>query len=202
MAARLHDVLSLPEDVLAERMQVMHTRVCTHTVHVWSQQFLATLEGMQAQPTTRPLPPTERQRLLATYTQAARRVLLLDYDGTLTPLVAWRERAVPSPHLLVTLQALQRDSRNLVAVLSGRDRLTLERWLGACGCWLVAEHGAWVREPPTGPWRQTHPGFTDAWKATVRPLLEQVVARTPGSSLEEKDESFNQVVIGVHPGSH
>jgi trehalose 6-phosphate synthase/phosphatase len=187
MAARLHDVLSLPEDVLAERMQVMHTRVCTHTVHVWSQQFLATLEGMQAQPTTRPLPPTERQRLLATYTQAARRVLLLDYDGTLTPLVAWRERAVPSPHLLVTLQALQRDSRNLVAVLSGRDRLTLERWLGACGCWLVAEHGAWVREPPTGLWRQTHPDLTDAWKATVRPLLEQVVARTPGSSLEEKD---------------
>jgi len=109
MATRLHDVLSLPEDVLAERMQALHTRVCTHTVHVWSQQFLTTLEGIQAQPTTRPLPPAERQCLLATYAQAARRVLLLDYDGTLTPLVAWRERAVPAPHLLVTLQALQRD---------------------------------------------------------------------------------------------
>ena len=71
-----------------------------------------------------------------------------------------------------------------------RDRLTLERWLGASGGWLVAEHGAWVRESPAGPWRQTHPDLTDAWKATVRPLLEQVVARTPGSSLEEKEYSL------------
>src|SRR3989442_15724772 len=58
MAARLHDVLSLPEDVLAEHMQALHTRVCTPNVHGWSQQFLATLEGLQAQPPTRPLTPT------------------------------------------------------------------------------------------------------------------------------------------------
>jgi trehalose 6-phosphate synthase/phosphatase len=190
MAARLHDVLSLPDDVLTERMHALHTRVCTHTVHVWAQQFLTTLEGIQPQHTTQPLAPAARQRLLATYAEATRRVLLLDYDGTLTPLVAWRDWAVPPPHLLDILQVLQHDPRNLVAILSGRDRFTLERWLGACSCWLVAEHGAWIREPSAGPWRQTHPELTEEWKATVRPILEQVVTRTPGSSLEEKDYSL------------
>jgi trehalose 6-phosphate synthase/phosphatase len=190
MAARLHEVLSLPEDVLADRMQAMHARVCTHTVHVWAQQFLDTLEGIQPQPTTQPLTPAVRQCLRATYAEAARRVLLLNYEGTLTPLVAWRDDARPPPHLRDLVQALQRDVRNVVAVLSGHDRRTLERAFGACGCWLVAEHGAWVWKPPAGLWRPTHPELTEEWKATVRPLLAQVVARTPGSSLEEKDSAL------------
>jgi trehalose 6-phosphate synthase/phosphatase len=185
MAAQLHEVLSLPDDVLAARMQAMHARVCTHTVHVWAEQFLDTLEGLPPQPTTQLLAPAVRQRLRATYTEAARRVLLLHYEGTLTPVEAWRDGARPPPHLLDLLQTLQRDPRNLVAVLSGHDRRTMERACGACGCWLVAEHGAWVWEPPAGPWRPTRPDLTEAWKASVRPLLAQVVARTPGSTLEE-----------------
>jgi trehalose 6-phosphate synthase/phosphatase len=75
-------------------------------------------------------------------------------------------------------------------VISGRDRATLERWLGACGCLLVAEHGAWLRDAPTGPWRPLYPELKDDWKATIRPILEQVVTRTPGSSIEEKDYSL------------
>jgi trehalose 6-phosphate synthase/phosphatase len=187
MAARLHEVLSLPNDVLTERMQAMHARVCTHTVHVWAQQFLDTLEGLPLQPTTQPLAPAVRQRLRATYTEAARRVLLLHYEGTLIPIEVGRDGANPPPDLLDLVQALQRDPRNLVAVLSGHDRRTLERAFGACGYWLVAEHGAWVWEPPAGPWRPTRPDLTEEWKTPVQPLLAQVVARTPGSVLEEQD---------------
>jgi trehalose 6-phosphate synthase/phosphatase len=185
MAARLHEVLSLPAEVLAARMQAMHARICAHTVHGWAQQFLATLEGRPPQPTTQPLAPAVRQHLRATYTAAARRVLLLHDEGTLAPGGAGPTRALPSAHLLGLLQALQRDPRNLVALLSDHDRRTLERAFGACGCWLVAEHGAWVWEPPAGPWRPTRPDLTEEWKAPVRPLLAQVVARTPGSFLEE-----------------
>jgi trehalose 6-phosphate synthase/phosphatase len=117
-------------------------------------------------------------------------VLFLDYDGTLTPLVEYRNRAIPSPELLRVLQTLQSDARNLVVVISGRDCATLERWLGVSGCLLVAEHGAWLRPPPGTAWQPAYPEVRDDWKGTVRPLLEQVVARTPGSLLEEKDYSL------------
>jgi trehalose 6-phosphate synthase/phosphatase len=190
MAARLHEVLSLPEELLLERMTALHERIRGHTVDVWCQTFLASLESVQHMRRTRMMTPRIRQRLLNAYANAKRRVLLLDYDGTLTPLVKLRHRAAPSPQLLAILRALQADQRNLVAVISGRDRETLERWLGDCGCTLVAEHGAWLREGPGGEWRTLLPELKDDWKSTIRPILENLVEQTPGSSLEEKDFSL------------
>jgi trehalose 6-phosphate synthase/phosphatase len=63
----------------------------------------------------------------------------------------------------------------------------LERWLGDCGCILVAEHGAWMY---TGGAWQSPPELNDDWKGTIRPILESVMEQTPGSSLEEKDYSL------------
>ena len=190
MAERLYEVLSLPEDVLAERMQTLHKRICSYTVDDWTTNFLASLESVQFARVTRTLSAIDRKRLLAAYRRAERRVLLLDYDGTLTPLVKLRHRATPSARLLAILKALQRDERNLVAIISGRDRQTMERWLGSTGCLLVAEHGAWIRNQSDGQWRKLHPELRDDWKTTVRPILERVVEQTPGSSLEEKDFSL------------
>jgi trehalose 6-phosphate synthase/phosphatase len=187
MAERIHEVLMLPEDVLAERMSTLHKRVCTHTVDRWASKFLSTLKSVQFTPRTRPLTGVERQRLLTAASRAKRRVLLVDYDGTLAPLVPLRHRAAPSPAVLSLLQLLQQDPRNILAVVSSRDRFTLERWLGACGCILAAEHGAWFNS--NGTWELLHE-LNDDWKGTIRPILERVVEQTPGSILEEKDYSL------------
>jgi len=187
MAERIHEVLSLPEDILAERMFTLHKRVCIHTVDRWANKFLSTLKSVQFTPRTRPLTGADRQQLLGAAARAERRLLLLDYDGTLAPLEPLRHRATPSPSLLSLLQQLQRDPRNTVAVVSSRDRLTLERWLGACGCILVAEYGAWLNTD--GTWELTQE-LSDDWKGTIRPILERVVEQTPGSILEEKDYSL------------
>jgi trehalose 6-phosphate synthase/phosphatase len=165
----------------------LHKRVCTHTVDRWASKFLSTLEGVQSTPRTRPLTGAERQRLLTAASGAKQRVLLVDYDGTLAPLVPLRHRAAPSPAVLSLLQRLQQDPRNVLAVVSSRDRFTLERWLGACGCILAAEHGAWFNTD--GTWEFSHE-LNDDWKGTIRPLLERVVEQTPGSILEEKDYSL------------
>ena len=187
MAERIYEVLSLPEDVLAERMSTLHKRVCTHTVDLWAAKFLGALERVQFMPRTRTLTGWDREHLLNAAAKAARRVLLLDYDGTLAPFVPLPHRAAPSPQVLETLRTLQRNPRNIVAVVSGRDRFTLERWLGDCGCILVAEHGAWMYTE--GAW-QSPPELNDDWKGTIRPILEGVMEQTPGSSLEEKDYSL------------
>ncbi|MBU2027104.1 MAG: hypothetical protein KJ814_05730 [Proteobacteria bacterium] len=60
--------------------------------------------------------------------------------------------AAPDKELLKILQALSLDERNRVVVISGRDRLSMEQWLGRLSLYLVAEHGAWLREP-SGDWR-------------------------------------------------
>ncbi len=187
MAERIAEVLSLPEDLLIERMATLHKRVCAHTVDLWAEKFLKTLKSVQFAPRTRPLLGTDRRRLLGAAERAERRVLLLDYDGTLAPLVPLRHRANPSPEVLQLLWRLQQDPRNVLAVVSSRDRLTLQRWLGECGCILVAEHGAWFNTD--GAW-QLLQDLDDDWKGTIRPILERVVEQTPGSLLEEKDYSL------------
>jgi trehalose 6-phosphate synthase/phosphatase len=190
MAARLAEVLAASEDYLLERMAALHKRICTRNVDVWAQKFLTSLRDIQPVKRSRLLTAEERHRLLAAYASAQRRVLLLDYDGTLTPLVHMRQRAFPTLQLLAVLRALQNDPRNLVAVISGRDRATLEQWLGDSGCILVAEHGSWLREGSNGQWRTMHPELKSDWKAMVRPILEHVVEQTPGSALEDKEFSM------------
>lgn len=190
MAEQLNEVLSLPEDVLLERMTALHERICTHTVQVWAEKFLTSLESVQHVRRTRLLDAHFRQQLYGRYAAVQQRVILLSYDGTLTPLVKLRYRAAPTPQLLVILQRLQEDHRNLVAVISGRDRAILDRWLGGCGCTLVAEHGAWIRHGGETAWEALYPELKEDWKASIRPILDHVVEQTPGSLLEEKDFSL------------
>ena len=76
-----------------------------------------------------------------------------------------------------------------MAVVSGRDRATLESWLGDLPVDLVAEHGIWFRGRDERTWVLEEP-LSDDWKDAVRPVLADFVDRTPGSMLEEKDFSL------------
>jgi trehalose 6-phosphate synthase/phosphatase len=129
-----------------------------------------------------------RERLLAAFHAARKRLLLLDYDGTLVPFAQRPEGAAPDAEIVGVLRALAADERNTVVLVSGRERGSLEEWLGSVGASLVAEHGAWVRERG-GEWTMTEP-LDDAWKAQVRPIMDLYVDRTPGSFVEEKDFSL------------
>ncbi|KPJ59302.1 MAG: hypothetical protein AMJ46_11705 [Latescibacteria bacterium DG_63] len=130
----------------------------------------------------------ERTELVDTYFGSKRRLLLLDYDGTLVPFAARPEGAKPDEELLTLLEALCRSEGNEVVVISGRDRDTLDSWLGQLSLGLVAEHGAWVRERDD-QWEVVEHLRTD-WKDEVRPVLELYVEKTPGSHIEEKDFSL------------
>jgi trehalose 6-phosphate synthase/phosphatase len=115
-------------------------------------------------------------------------ILFLDYDGTLVPFADVPEHAVPDPPLLALLRRLAARPSTVVHVVSGRGRDTLERWLGALPMWLHAEHGYWTRAPG-GSWE----GLSTldlAWHERARPILEEFVARTPGSCIEDKHTSI------------
>jgi trehalose 6-phosphate synthase/phosphatase len=126
--------------------------------------------------------------LVNTYFRSLRRLLLLDYDGTLVPFASRPEGAEPDEELISLLEALCGSEANQVVVISGRDRKTLDGWLGQLTLGLVAEHGAWVREKG-GEWQVVEHLRTE-WKQEVRPTLELYVEKTPGSHIEEKEFSL------------
>ncbi len=130
----------------------------------------------------------EKTELVERYFGSERRLLLLDYDGTLVPFAPRPQGAKPDEELLSLLEALSRSEENEVVVISGRDRNTLDGWLGQLNLGLVAEHGAWIRETG-GEWEVLEHLRTD-WKDDVRPILELYVEKTPGSHIEEKEFSL------------
>lgn len=118
------------------------------------------------------------------YTQAQHRLFLLDYDGTLVSLAPTPEQAIPTPELLALLERLSKDPHNTVVIISGRDRQTLDEWLGHLPVSFAAEHGFVFKRPGEAwtPVRKT----TSLWKEPIRERLEQAVNAVPGSFIEEK----------------
>jgi trehalose 6-phosphate synthase/phosphatase len=189
MAAALNGALTMPLAEQVQRNRPMRARLRRYDVRRWAADFLARLEDAHAgqqQQQRRRLAGAWIDQMRAEYRAAQRRLLLLDYDGTLVPLVATPTLAAPDGEVLALLRRLSAPSANRVVVISGRGNETLERWLITTGAVLVAEHGAWVLDDAASGWRRLASNHVAEWKDRLRPVLETFVDRTPGALLEEK----------------
>jgi trehalose 6-phosphate synthase/phosphatase len=192
VAAALHAALTMPEEERRRRSAAMSEWLCEHDVRRWADRFLTRLDqaaALSSQLRYQGLDEEWRDRLLKDYAGAHRRLLLLDYDGTLAPFADRPEDAKPTAKLIDLLQRLAADPANELVILSGRDRDSLNAWLGGLPIRLVAEHGAWASEDGGAGW-QAASEAADGWKAQIRPVLERYVERIPGSMIEEKTLSL------------
>lgn len=189
-AGTIERALALDEQERRQRMTALHNRVLRNDVFHWGERFLSALE--EAVSDRGRLVDTQPKRLQPmavrdAYAQARRRLLILDYDGTLVPFAQRPQQAAPPGPLLDLLGAMAADPHNCLALVSGRSAANLDRWFGPIGSmWLVAEHGAELRPPSTQQWEQVRPQVITDWKNTVMPILEHFVDRTPGSFIEAK----------------
>ena len=135
--------------------------------------------------------------LIQAYQAAARRALLLDYDGTLVPFVEDPKLARPDAELVDLLRGLATSGGSEVMIVSGRPRRDLEEWFGQLPVGLSAEHGVWLRLRG-GEWRMLR-ALTADWKERVRPVLQVYVDRLPGALLEEKEFSLAWHYRGADP---
>ncbi|KAG1722655.1 glycosyltransferase family 20-domain-containing protein [Suillus lakei] len=93
------------------------------------------LSRINGQNTARQTPYIPRDRLKELYDNAGKRLFLLDYDATLTPIAKIPSMALPSLDVLAALAKLTSDPNNLVYIVSGRDQAFLEEHLGHFPSW-------------------------------------------------------------------
>lgn len=187
----LKEALEMPADEQVERNRLMQARLSRYNVSRWSSDFLNALSEVketQQELSVRGLSEPARQKLVSDYRKAKKRLLLLDYDGTLVSFRGRPEKAGPDAETVSLLRSLSSDTSNEVVIISGRDRATLTSWLGHLDTALVAEHGAWIRH--RGQDWQCMEDLRNEWKGTLRPVLELYADRTAGSLVEEKDFSL------------
>lgn len=190
-ARALEQALTMPEEEQIRRNEILQERLGRYDVNRWADEFVQAMVSSQkteAAQRARLLTGKALGLLLQHYRSAARRALLLDYDGTLVPFAIEPRLARPDAEVVELLSALGSDPANEVVIISGRPRRDLEGWFGGLPVSLIAEHGVWLRERG-GEWRMLRAMTTD-WKERVRPILQLYVDRLPGALLEEKEFSL------------
>lgn len=198
VAGAVSRALQMPPEEQRVRMSAMRARVRRGNVHAWAARFIDDLRPREAAPPPRPSETTQSALMerVARARDASRRLLLLDYDGTLVPLAPLPELATPDTALLQLLRDLAALPGTAVHILTGRTRESIEPWLGALPVTLHAEHGFWTRKP--SGWVANHPTPAD-WKVKVEPIFADFVARTPGAFIEEKTASLALHYRGSDP---
>ncbi|MGH7871995.1 MAG: bifunctional alpha,alpha-trehalose-phosphate synthase (UDP-forming)/trehalose-phosphatase, partial [Candidatus Binatia bacterium] len=190
IAQALKEALETPLEEQKRRNRIMQNRLRRYNVNRWADDFLNALVGAHDSHhriEASLLSPSDREDIIRRYRSSRRRVLFLDYDGTLTPLTRYPSMARPDEKKLALLGRLAADPSNDVVIISGRDRNTLDSWFGELPVGLVGEHGA-LAKCFDQPWHSVKT-LSNEWKEQLLPILEIYTDRLPGAFIEEKENS-------------
>ncbi|MCM3781417.1 bifunctional alpha,alpha-trehalose-phosphate synthase (UDP-forming)/trehalose-phosphatase [Neobacillus mesonae] len=190
IAEGLKTALDMPDHEKIERNKMMHRRLFRYNINFWADEFITALQNSESQNLqTKPLlDVSESSVIKKAYNNADRRLLLLDYDGTLVGFKPTPDQAKPDEELKQLLANLTKDPKNTVVIITGRDRSIIEQWLGDLNLHLVASHGLWFKKAGE-EWIKTI-NVDNEWKERIRHILEMYTDRMPGSLIEEKEYSL------------
>lgn len=189
IAYSIKKALTMPKKDQLQRLRSMQQRLSRYTVQRWAADFIEQLnrsKQAQSQQGSKLLSAETEARIMRLYAGAKKRLLLLDYDGTLRGFVSTPalRQAAPSRALRTLIRRIAESSRTQLGIISGRPRDVLEAWFGDLPVALAAEHGAWMKHD--GEWSQQQASLHEHKKVII-PVLEHYAERTPGAHIEQKD---------------
>lgn len=189
LATGIKRALNMPLMMQSRHLEIMQERIRTYDVNMWAQDFmteLSNVKALQASKKIRQAGPVVKREIKKSYDNADKRLFFLDYDGTLTPFQSQPHMAQPNERVLNMLQKLADDPKNIVTVISGRDRDTLNKWLGHLPINLVTEHGA-AKKMRGEEWKLTDKTFRPEWRQEIYHQMKLNVHRCAKSFIEEKN---------------
>ncbi|GAN06108.1 trehalose 6-phosphate phosphatase [Mucor ambiguus] len=194
VARAINGALTMSIEERTTRHDKLYSHVTSHTADFWAHSFIKQLVSVSQQQDlqSHATPKLDMQKLVQDYKSAKKRIMFFDYDGTLTPIVSVPSDAKPGHSMLKALQILCNDPKNIVWVVSGRDQVVLDEWLGSSitNIGLSAEHGCYLKEIGSSEWNSIVDGIDMSWKADVEEIFDYYTERTQGSFVEHKKSSI------------
>lgn len=189
-ASTLNRALTMPLEEQKGRMKILHKRLKRYDVEKWSSEFLKSLDAtnqMQEVVVSKKLTAEDENEIIENFNNAKKRLIILDYDGTLVGFKDNPQDAKPDNKLFHILDAFEAQPNTNLNLISGRDKATFTKWFANKSYDLITDHGVWKRE--NKQWTALEILKTD-WMANIKPILETFVDRTPGTFIEEKEYSL------------
>ena len=190
LTSAIEKALGLSEEEMRERLSVMQERLRRYNILKWGTDFLSSLEHVIAERmklATKLLTPALIDKLKESFHKAHKRILFLDYDGTLVPFANRPSLAKPDTHLLSLLSALSQLANTEVVLISGRKKEDLERWFEGLALNFICEHGLLIKRR-SKDWEVTAVMPSEI-KNRIKSIMEVYVDRLPRSFVEEKEFS-------------
>jgi len=182
--------LTMPLEEKSERMSRMQKRIASRTVKRWANDFVKELRSIKEQNREilqKVVGKRQLTQIKSAYDEASSRLILLDYDGTLSPFVRKPEDAIPSEQLLELIRRMSADKRNKVVINSGRNHQILDKWFAGLPIDFAAEHGVFYKDD--GVWHRNIMEEIE-WDEEILDIIHHTIDKTPRSHLEQKDAAL------------
>jgi len=194
-AGAIKQALDMGPEEREKRWRAMYGVVVGQSAVRWYEQYLKDLEHAWKEHRVRDSTAVPRLSISGTrskYQKAKRRLIILDYEGTLASWGSPTDIILTTPKRSIdVLNDLIDDKKNIVYVMSSRMPEEMERLFSqVSGIGLIAENGSFVMDPGTDEWQELiDPEHVESWKKGVQSILEYYVERVEGSRIEVRHSS-------------
>ncbi|MCK0156961.1 bifunctional alpha,alpha-trehalose-phosphate synthase (UDP-forming)/trehalose-phosphatase [Cellulophaga sp. F20128] len=189
--AALQQAINMPLEEQQERNDILQKRLERYNVEKWANDFVNSLKQQRENSNTYVSRKFSKELLAAVqknYTTAKKRLLFIDYDGTLAAFKNDPQKASPDEELYILLDKISSQSNTDMYLISGRDKETFTKWFLHKKYNMIVEHGVWISQ--AGEAFRMLENVKKDWMEKIHPVLESFVDRTPGSFIEEKNYSL------------
>ncbi len=190
MADTLHQALMMPVREQKQRMRNMQKILKHQDVAKWAGDFIDELEEIHlrmGKMMKKEIDKPRKKNIVEQFRQAEKRLIILDYDGTLVPFHPDPAAALPPPSLLSLVQKLLNFQGVEMAIVSGRNKAFLDNIFTDPRLMILAEHGAYRRIG--GEWRSLYRKDLQ-WQSEIVRIMQEFTGNTPGSFIEKKETSI------------
>ena len=191
IANALYQAINMPLEEQQRRNKVLQNRLKRYNVEKWANDFMSSLRNQvefEDSNVSKKLTAGRWNNIVKDFNAAKKRLLFIDYDGTLINFHADPQKAAPDESLYALLDSISSLENTDMYLISGRDKQTFTKWFIPKKYNMIVEHGVWISRD--GEEFKMLENVNNKWMAKIRPVLESFVDRTPGSFIEEKNFSL------------
>lgn len=187
----LQQAINMPVEEQQERNDILQKRLERYNVEKWAKDFVNSLKEQKENSisyVSKKLGKEILNTVEKNYKLAKKKLLFIDYDGTLAAFKNDPQKASPDEELYKLLDTISAQSNTDMYLISGRDKETFTKWFLHKKYNMIVEHGVWISQ--NGEEFRMLENVKKEWMQKIHPVLESFVDRTPGSFIEEKNYSL------------
>ncbi len=192
MAEALYQAVNMSKVEQVERNRKMRKRLKRYNVEHWAKEFMKGL-NLQSKNKIKSsatiIDSTMLNKIKSNFMSSSRKLVMLDYDGTLIDFNDKPKLAIPSQRLNILIDNICKQKNTDVYIISGRDQKFLSKHFDNFNINLIAEHG-YFKKHANENWLEPNFIENQDWMADILPIFEAFTDRTPGTFIEKKKTSL------------